>query len=266
MENRSDYSAFEEFANKLNLGFTTPFERVVEYVLGKFWKAVKRGRLFDMLIFGDQGMGKSTMALYLMYKFYGDPGEVLRNVFFNVDDLIETLLNEKRRVILLDDAGITLSKYKALSEPAIDYYSLQQIARTRVNVIIYTTVFDNLAKFIRDIINLLISLHTDKDEVVAGTVYLKKIKIEPIVYKKFDFEMNFDNLHQDQSFHNLYVEYNKRREKFVEEVIRGLLEKKKARKEKEEVEKFELKMERARREAENDFISKIDELMNSLKS
>ncbi|MEM4684475.1 MAG: hypothetical protein QXW45_06885 [Thermosphaera sp.] len=240
-------------------------DTVVNYIIEKAKEAVQYGSFFDLLISGDQGVGKSTLALYIMFKYYGDRDKVLKNIFFNVDELNETLLNEKREIVLLDDAGVSLSKYRALNEVAVDYYALQQIARTRVSVIIYTTVHDNLAKFIRDIVDVVVVIHTRKGNKSYGAVYRKKRKYFTVVSKKYDFAMNLDKLHSDAVFHNIYVEYNERRERFVRQIVEELLKKKKERDEKEEIDKFEQKIKRLEDEKFMKFMKKVDELKKQYK-
>ncbi|MEM1706169.1 MAG: hypothetical protein QXT57_02305 [Thermosphaera sp.] len=58
-------------------------------------------------------------------------------------------------------------------------------------------------------------------------MYSVKEKYKTVVNKLFDFEMDLQELHNDRVFHNLYVDYKRRREEFIQSVMKGLLEKSK---------------------------------------
>ncbi|MEM4976140.1 MAG: hypothetical protein QXT64_02325 [Desulfurococcaceae archaeon] len=246
-----------------------PLDAVVSRIVRKVRKAVEKMRFYDLLISGGQGVGKSTLALLILYKYYKhDAEKVLSNVFFDVEDLIEVLLEERRDIVLLDDAGVSLNKWRAMSEESVEYNIFQQIIRTRCSSIIYTTVYDNLSKFLRDVVKAFIALHTVSDTkegtIVYGSFYTKKMKTRVIIKKLCDFTMHLEKLHQDSAFHELYVEYNRRREEFVKRVTRTILEKRRKSKQTEEAEQLFEKLESARRKPEEEFITRINEIIQKM--
>lgn len=219
-----DVSVFKKLADMFDVKPYT-FKDVIDYVMKRINNAVEHQAFLDILIKGNRGVGKSTLALYIMYLYLQDSEEVLRNIFFDVLELNRALLKEKRKVILFDDAGVTLNKWRAMTNEAVDHYRLLQIPRTRVSVILYTCVSDSVAKFVRDTADIVISFHSRWGHKVEGTFYVVKEKYTKVVKKMYDFEMNLSELHKDPTFHNLYVEYNNRREKFITEVMRQILDK-----------------------------------------
>ncbi|MEM4593151.1 MAG: hypothetical protein QW196_07095 [Sulfolobales archaeon] len=257
-----DVSVFKKLADMFEPRQHT-YRDAVEYVMGRVKDSVVHQAFLDVLIKGGQGTGKSSLALYMMYLHYQDVNEVLKNVFFDVEELDYVLLNERREVILFDDAGVTLNKWRSMKEESIDHYRFLQIPRTRVSVILYTCVGNSVAKFVRDTADIVISFYSRHGYKVRGALYSVKEKYKTVVNKLFDFEMDLQELHNDRGFHNLYVEYNRRREEFIQSVMKDLLEKSKKKLEEEEAEKFELKIQAARRKNKDAFISKIEEMMKN---
>lgn len=229
MSIEDDVRPFKELVELMSKPRYPTVKVAVKWIIKHIIPAVKKTRFFDVLIIGGQGAGKSTLALYILYKYYKDPDKVLENTFFVENQLMEALLQGRREVILFDDAGVTLNKWRAMSHNSVEYSLFQQIVRTKTSSIIYTTVFDNIIKFVRDTVKSYIALHTIKDKkdgstIVYGSLYENKIKTQIIRKRVMDFVMNINDLHNDPVFHNLYVEYMKRREEFIDGVIKSMLE------------------------------------------
>ncbi|MEM4531391.1 MAG: hypothetical protein QXY39_05965 [Thermofilaceae archaeon] len=185
-----------------------------------------RNMFTDIVISGKQGMGKSTLALYIMYKYYDyDAERVLNNVFFTPEDLIEDLSVIKRELVLLDDAGVSLTKYRAMSAEAVDFVIFLNPIRTRVHGLLYTTVYNNIVKFVRVTSEYLVILQHRHGDIVHGV--LRKTYVGRLgAYKRdvCEFVMDLDELHRDPDFHRLYTEYSTMREQFAVDVLKSLLE------------------------------------------
>ena len=69
---------------------------------------------FGLIIYGRQGIGKSTYMLKVMNDIYQDWDEVFRHLVFSLDDLVDIMRKAKDKrikVIGWDDAGIHGHKY-----------------------------------------------------------------------------------------------------------------------------------------------------------
>jgi hypothetical protein len=121
-------------------------------VLLTFSKKVKqayRNYGFESLfIIGQQGMGKTTYALLVLYEVYRDWDKVLEYTFFDLPSAIpvfEEAIRERKRipVVLFDDAGIHLSKYLWFSAEGrgliMWFNAFYNIIRSVVSAVIFTS-------------------------------------------------------------------------------------------------------------------------------
>ncbi|MEM4531920.1 MAG: hypothetical protein QXY39_08645 [Thermofilaceae archaeon] len=210
-----------------------PLDFVVNVIVDDVREAREHRRFVDVLIMGLQGVGKSTLALLTMYKYYDyDAERVLNNVFFSSEDLIEDLTVIKRELVLLDDAGVSLTKYRAMAREAVDFVIFLNPIRTRLSGLLYTTVHDNLVRFARETAKYLIVLQEPLGAKTPGVLWKTITTKHGRLYKKevCNFIMDLKKLHQDPDFHRLYTEYNTMREQFTVNVNQRLLERIKGRK------------------------------------
>jgi hypothetical protein len=122
----------------------------------KIEDAYKKYEFFGLIIYGEQGIGKTTYMLKVMYDVYGDWNTVFEHLIFSLDDLID-LIEESRgkrfKVIGWDDAGIHGHKYKYFRKrDAVELISAWlDVARTKTASLLITTVNPlNLLKPIRE--------------------------------------------------------------------------------------------------------------------
>jgi hypothetical protein len=80
------------------------------YFVDKIKQMVKENGFMSVMTVGRQGVGKTTYAMRTLYHYFnGDWDKVLESMTF---DPIELLRKRKHYdVILIDDAGVHLSKY-----------------------------------------------------------------------------------------------------------------------------------------------------------
>lgn len=91
-----------------------------ELLKQKFREAIEEDGFVFVLIIGERGRGKSTLALNMLYNIYRDPGAVRRAIVFTPDDydsLVQRgdgLRAEDGRIkaLLWDDMGLHFSTYQ----------------------------------------------------------------------------------------------------------------------------------------------------------
>jgi len=82
----------------------------------KIRSAYRRYDFESAFIIGQQGYGKTTYAMLVLYELYGDWDKVLEHVVFDPREVMpkfkEALKTGKRvKAVVFDDAGLHLSKY-----------------------------------------------------------------------------------------------------------------------------------------------------------
>jgi hypothetical protein len=117
---------------------------------------VKENGFMSVMIVGRQGVGKTTYAMRTLYHYYGDWDKVLESITF---DPIELLRKRKHYdVILIDDAGVHLSKYDWHKKS--DFAKFFNLIRDVTNFVIFTTPNEgDILKNVRDKLTYLAVIH-----------------------------------------------------------------------------------------------------------
>jgi len=119
-------------------------------------RAYNEESFFGLIIYGPQGIGKSTYMLKVMYEVLEDWGLVFENLAFSIDDVIDLIKRTKRRrltVVGLDDVGIHLHKYIALEDKDLSRLITNwvDVVRTKCSALLLTTVHPgNILKGVRE--------------------------------------------------------------------------------------------------------------------
>jgi len=124
----------------------------------KILRAWRAHEFYGLIVYGPQGIGKSSYMLQVMYQVYGDWDLVFENVIFSLDDLVDLIkmtkeTDERLKLIGWDDAGIHGHKYVYFRKrDAVALISAWlDVARTKVAGLIVTTVDPrNLLKPVRE--------------------------------------------------------------------------------------------------------------------
>jgi len=127
------------------------------YFVDKIKQMVKENGFMSVMIVGRQGVGKTTYAMRTLYHYFnGDWDKVLESVTF---DPIELLRKRKHYdVILIDDAGVHLSKYDWRNKS--DFAKFFNLIRDVTNFVIFTTPNEgDLLKSLRDKLTYLAVIH-----------------------------------------------------------------------------------------------------------
>ena len=119
----------------------------------KILDAYEKCEFFGVIVYGSQGIGKSTYMLKVLKEVYGSWDLALQHVVFSFDDLIDIIRSEERiPCIGWDDAGIHGHKYKYFKhkESAELISAWLDAIRTQIAGLIITTVNPfNLLKPVR---------------------------------------------------------------------------------------------------------------------
>jgi len=127
------------------------------YFVDKIKQMVKENGFMSVMIVGRQGVGKTTYAMRTLYHYFnGDWDKVLESMTF---DPIELLRKRKHYdVILIDDAGVHLSKYDWRNKS--DFAKFFNLIRDVTNFVIFTTPNEGeLLKSLRDKLTYLAVIH-----------------------------------------------------------------------------------------------------------
>lgn len=109
----------------------------------------KREGFISALIFGSQGIGKTSYALHVAKEVYGDWSSALDCLFFDPSlaiDHLDKALNRGERIplIIMDDAGLWLGKSQWWKKEKVEFAEFFDIIRTVCSPVIFTTPSDNL--------------------------------------------------------------------------------------------------------------------------
>jgi len=127
------------------------------YFADKIKRMVKENGFMSVMIVGRQGVGKTTYAMRTLYRYFnGDWDKVLESITF---DPIELLRKRKHYdVILIDDAGVHLSKYDWRNKS--DFAKFFNVIRDVTNFVIFTTPDEgDILKNVRDKLTYLAVIH-----------------------------------------------------------------------------------------------------------
>ena len=126
-------------------------------------RAYEREGFISALIFGSQGIGKTSYALRVAKEVYGDWHKALNHLFFNPKEAIELLYKamdngNRVKLIIMDDAGLWLGKSQWWKREKLEFAEFFDIIRTVCSAVIFTTPADNLLNRISHEIQLRIKV------------------------------------------------------------------------------------------------------------
>jgi len=120
------------------------------YILTKLIEnAYSRESFISALIFGSQGIGKTSYALHVAKEVYGSWHKALDCLFFNPKGAIDRLFlaleqDERLKLIIMDDAGLWLGKSQWWKRDKLEFAEFFDIIRSVCSAVIFTTPADNL--------------------------------------------------------------------------------------------------------------------------
>jgi len=194
-----------------------------DLVLTRFIKeAYEENGFVSAVVFGRQGIGKTTYALIVAYQIYQDWDTVFDHLFFKPDEVVDYLINNKSRakLIILDDAGTWLNTMSWWTMDKIVFSELFDVLRTRTAGIIFTTPnVNNLISRIRDQIMYRIRIEkVGKDDWRRAIIYSAGLSPKMQLFvRKIGYDY-FKCKVEDE----VYKRYLQIREYYVEEKIKEL--------------------------------------------
>ncbi len=171
----------------------------------KIIEAYKTNGFESAIVFGKQGVGKTTYALKVAKEVYQrlghEPHEAwefaLDSLFFELKDALRLMkiFRENDRtipVIIFDDAGLWLQKYKWQREDLMKFYEVYNIIRNIVSGLIFTTPSPNdITFYVREKGWKLVKIvrnGTAKEgipiaraKIAVNTITIKKGKVQNVV-------------------------------------------------------------------------------------
>jgi len=112
-------------------------------------RAYENEGFVSALIFGSQGIGKTSYALHVAKQIYDSWYKALDHLFFNPKEAIKVLhkalkQGERLKAIILDDAGLWLGKSQWWHREKLEFAEFFDIIRTVCSSVIFTTPADNI--------------------------------------------------------------------------------------------------------------------------
>jgi len=148
----------------------------VLYLTRLIWKARNRDKMITINIEGEEGAGKSVLAMYVLREIYGSWEQVFRHWFFFSLDALEYVKNyieskpgtetfhKRIPVIVMDDAGLDLGGMGWWEGAKAEFGEAYNIFRTGLHAVIMTDVEgDELLKVLRRKVRVLVMVE-DLDE------------------------------------------------------------------------------------------------------
>ena len=107
-------------------------------------------------VYGPQGSGKTSYSLRIAADVYGDWNTALKHLFFYPDEVIDLMLRtlekletgegEKIKVLIMDDAGVWLSRTKWWEESKQEFAELFDLIRTVCSCVIFNSPANNIIR------------------------------------------------------------------------------------------------------------------------
>lgn len=117
-------------------------------------KQYNNNGFISIYVFGQEGSGKTSYALWLGYLIYRDWKKVLRHLYLEpvplMMDMLRALEKKQRLLyVIADDPGRWLNKHDWFTENVRSFSRFYNIIRTTVAGIIFTSPADDIIKDIR---------------------------------------------------------------------------------------------------------------------
>ena len=206
----------------------------------KIIEAYKTNGFESAIVFGKQGVGKTTYALKVAKEVYQrlghEPHEAwefaLDSLFFELKDALRLMkiFRENDRtipVIIFDDAGLWLQKYEWQREDLMKFYKVYNIIRNIVSGLIFTTPSPNdITFYVREKGWKLVKIIRNgsqkngfskaKAKIAVNTITIKKGKVQNVVKWKTidDYTVHLPDW--------VFKEYQERRKVYEEKALEEL--------------------------------------------
>jgi len=200
-------------------------------------RAYRNEEFFGLIIYGPQGIGKSTYMLKVMYEVLGDWDLVFKNLAFSIDDVIDLVRRTKRErltVVGLDDVGVHLHKYIALEDRDLTRLITNwvDVIRTKCSSLLLTTVHPgNVLKGLRESLGFNYGrvLRVPEEPLLRAVKVYRQVFVPP---NETRLKSTYIDVFKCRLPDDVYERYIKMRREFYERVEETLLKKVEEREEK----------------------------------
>ena len=112
-------------------------------------RAYRAESFVSALIFGEQGIGKTSYALHVAKEVYGSWHKALEHLFFDPKQAIAKMYEaleqgERLKLLIMDDAGLWLGKSQWWKREKLEFAEFFDIIRSVASAVIFTTPANNL--------------------------------------------------------------------------------------------------------------------------
>jgi len=143
--------------------------------------AIRNYGIRTLLIYGDKGVGKTTLGLLISYSLWRDWEKVLYYLVFSPEELIrfqdelnKAFYDMRKRIkcLFFDDAGTWLNKYRYREEALVNFCRFYDLIRSICAVVIFTTPHPhNILKYVRDDVKYYIRIRRYDGEYRLAEIY-----------------------------------------------------------------------------------------------
>jgi hypothetical protein len=216
------------------------------YLSSLIKEAYRKNGVVVAYVYGPMGYGKTSYALWTAYEVLGSWSEVLKYLFFDLDDVIKTMWKHVRRktripILILDDAGLFLNRLTWWEPEKIEFMELMNLARSISAGIILTSPSQEVPRQILNKCNYRVSVKPIEEGEMSPIALevsrvAERIGLEPYVAVARGFQLitlpSFMKLVKKEFLdyyplhYPIYEEYNKVRMKHVERKLMAIRERK----------------------------------------
>ncbi|MCC5990525.1 MAG: hypothetical protein LM558_03345 [Thermosphaera sp.] len=217
------------------------------YLSSLIREAYRKNGVVVAYVYGPMGYGKTSYALWTAYEVLGSWDQVLKYLFFDLNDVIRTMWKHVRRktripILILDDAGFWLNRLTWWEKEKIEFMELMNLARSISAGIIFTSPSQEVPRQILNKCNYRVAVKPIEEEEKMSSFALEASKVaesiglEPHVAVARGFQLitlpSFMKLVKKEFLdyyplhYPIYEEYTKVRMKYVERKLMAIRERK----------------------------------------
>lgn len=192
----------------------------------KIKQAIARDGFLLAIVYGVQGVGKSSYSIHVAREVYGDWQQALQNTVFLLKDFVQKLRHAyfkgyKYSVLIWDDAGVHANKYVYYTNIRLveQLKQIIDVIRTVVKALIVTTPApDALLKTIREYEYYSVKVVFDTGDYRKAIIYKNSLLPNGYRYAKKQAIDRFKVKLPD----DVYDVYSRMRAKYLEHVLNNI--------------------------------------------
>ena len=216
------------------------------YLSSLIKEAYRKNGVVVAYVYGPMGHGKTSYALWTAYEVLGSWDQVLKYLFFDLDDVVRTMWKHVRKrtripLLILDDAGLFLNRLTWWEQDKVEFMELMNLARSVSAGIILTSPNQEVPRQILNKCNYRVTVKPLEENELSSTALevsqvAKNLGLEPHVAVARGFQLitlpSFMKIVKKEFldyyplYYPVYDEYTAVRMKHVEKKLRAMRMKK----------------------------------------